>query len=110
MIYYFKALKSPVDTKPKNALIPRSISRRRPWLCPDAALLRSRQKGILILLTEIMEGNNGREKNKNNFNYDYFILLKLCFDIAGGLINDMFGSQRLLKMCLLIVLTANRLT
>lgn len=40
----------------------------------------------------------------------YFILLKLCFDIAGGLINDMFGSQRLLKMCLLIVLTANRLT
>lgn len=62
------------------------------------------------LLTEIMEGNNGREKNKNNFNYDYFILLKLCFDIADGLISDMFGSQRLLKMCLLIVLTANRLT
>lgn len=62
------------------------------------------------LLTEIMEGNNGREKNKNNFNYDNFILLKLCFDIADGLISDMFGSQRLLKMCLLIVLTANRLT
>ena len=100
-------MKSPVDTKPKNALIPRSISRRRPWLCPDAALLRQRQKGILILLTEIMEGNNGSDKN---FNYDYFILLKLCFDIADGLINDMFGSQRLLKMCLLIAVTANRLT
>lgn len=73
MIYYFKALKSPVDTKPKNALIPRSISRRRPWLCPDAALLRSRQKGILILLTEIMEGNNGSDKN---FNYDLFYFIK----------------------------------
>ena len=62
---------------------------------PRAALPSLTQKGILILLTQVMEGNNGRDKNSN---YDFFPLPKHGFNISVGLIYDVFRSQ-LLKMC-----------
>ena len=58
MIYYFKAIKSLVDTKAKNSLTPYpapSISEATAAR-PRAALpFYAAQKGILILLTEVVE-------------------------------------------------------
>lgn len=55
MIYYFKAIKSPVDTEAKNSLTSypaRPISEATAAR-PRAALPCATQKGILILLTEV---------------------------------------------------------
>lgn len=68
MIYYIEAMKSLVDTNVKNSLTSypahpiaeATVVRRR------AAL--SLTKSILILLTEAVGGNNGKDKN---FNYDF---------------------------------------
>lgn len=91
-------MKSLVDTKPKNSLTsyPAQHISEATMAKPGDALPCMTQKGILILLTKVMEGNNGRDKNCN---YDFFPLSKHCFNIADGLIDDMFGSQLLSKIC-----------
>lgn len=68
MIYYFNAIKSLVDTKAKNSLT--SYPERA--ICAAAAARPSLpftplKKGILILLTELVEGNNGKDKNSNYY-------------------------------------------
>lgn len=53
MIYCFKAIKSPVDTQPKNSLT--SYPAQHIYsLAQDPLPSHSTQKGILILLTEVM--------------------------------------------------------
>lgn len=96
MIYYFKAIKSPVDTKAKNSLTSYPVEpiSEATTARPRAALPYVTQKGILILLTEVGEGNNGKDKNSN---YDFF-LAKHCFSMTDCMINDTLGSQLLLKM------------
>lgn len=42
----------------------------RPTQLHRAALPYATQKGIFILLTEVVEGNNGKDKNSN---YDFFL-------------------------------------
>lgn len=71
MIYYFKAIKSLVDIKAKNSLTsyPAQSISEATAARPRAALPYVTQKGILILLTEVVEGNNGKDKNSN---YDFF--------------------------------------
>ena len=75
MIYYFKAIKSLVDTKAKNSLTsyPAQPISEATAARPSAALPYVTQKGILILLTEVVEGNNGKDKNSN---YDFFLWLQ----------------------------------
>lgn len=105
MIYYFKAIKSHVDTKAKNTLasfIRRSLSRRPPRLGPELPLPYVTLKGILILLTEVGEGNNGKDKNSN---YDFFS----GFSMTDCMINDTFGSQLFFKMSEVIPSAPNRL-
>lgn len=94
MIYCFKGIKSPVDTKAKNSLTsyPAQAISKATAAQPRAALPDVTQKGILILLTEVAAGNNGRDKNSN---YDFFSLAKHRFSMADGMINDTFGSQSL---------------
>lgn len=66
MIYYFKAIKSLVDIKKKakeltHSLSGRRISLRLPSARPRGALpCDSKEGGILILLTELVKGNNGK--------------------------------------------------
>lgn len=58
MIYYFKAIKSLVDTKAKNSLTsyPAPSISEATAARPRAALpFYAAQKGILILLTEVVE-------------------------------------------------------
>lgn len=93
MIYYFKAIKSLVDTKAKNSLTsyPAPSISEATAARPRAPLPSATQKGILILLTEVVGGNNGKDKNSN---YDFFS----AFSMTDCMINDTFGSQLLLKM------------
>lgn len=74
MIYYFKAIKSLVDTKAKDSLTPYPVQPISAATAarPRAALPCVTQKGILILLTEVVEGNNEKDKNSN---YDLFFFL-----------------------------------
>lgn len=97
MIYYFKAMKSLVDTKEKNSLpsYPAQTISEATMFQPRAALSYVTQKGILILLTEVVGGNNGKDKNSH---YDFFFLCQCCFCMSDCLINDIFGKQLLLKM------------
>lgn len=65
MIYYFKAIKSPVDIKKAKELTHflsrRRLSPRLPFARPRGALpCDSKKRGILILLTELAQGNNGK--------------------------------------------------
>lgn len=65
MIYYFKAIKSPVDIKKAKELTHflsgRRLSLRLPSARPRGApLCDSKKGGILILLTELVQGNNGK--------------------------------------------------
>lgn len=71
MIYYFKAIKSLVDTKAKNSLTsyPAESISEATVARPRATLPYVTQKGILILLTEVVDRNNGKDKNSN---YDFF--------------------------------------
>ena len=71
MIYYFKAIKSLVDTNAKDSLTsyPAQPISEATAARPRAALPYVTQKGILILLTEVVEGNNEKDKNSN---YDFF--------------------------------------
>lgn len=65
MIYYFKAMKSLVDTKAKNSLssYPAQHISEATVFRPRAALSYGTQEGILILLTEVVGRNNGKDKN-----------------------------------------------
>lgn len=66
MIYCFKAIKSPVDTKPKNSLT--SYPAQHIYSSGDTQPPpHLTQKGILILLTEVMGENNGIDKNGDDF-------------------------------------------
>lgn len=100
MIYYFKAIKSLVDTKAKNSLTSypaESISEATAAWPAAALLFFETQKGILMLLTEREKGNNGKDKN-SNYNFFFPFLAQLCFSMTDCMINDTFGSQLLLKM------------
>lgn len=100
MIYYFKAIKSLVDTKAKNSL----TSYQAPSISeataarPTAALpFYAAQKGILILLTEVVEEIMEKIKTPIMI-FFFFYLAKLCFSMTDCMINDTFGRQLLLKM------------
>lgn len=99
MIYYFKAMKSLVDTKAKNSLssYPAPPISEATVVRPSAALSNGTQKGFLILLTEVAGGNNGKDKNSN---YDFFSLSlwQRCFCMTDCVINDIFEKWLLLKM------------
>lgn len=97
MIYYFKAIKSLVDTKAKNSRTSYPVEpiSEATTAQPRATLPYVTQKGILSLLTEVVEENNGKDKNSN---CDFFFLAKHCFSMTDCMINDTFGSQLLLKM------------
>lgn len=95
MIYYFDAIKSLVDTKAKNSLT--SYPERA--ICEATAArpsLHAAQKGILILLTELVEGNNGKDKNSNYYFFPLFPWQSFA-SMTDCMINDTFPSQ-LLKM------------
>lgn len=76
MIYYLKAIKSLVDTKAKNSLTSYPVqSISEATAAPLCSPFYVTQKGILILLTELVEGNNGKDKNSN---YDFFFWQSLA--------------------------------
>lgn len=90
MIYYFKAIQSPVDTEERNSLTfypAEVIYLGKP---PPLHFLR-RLKRAFWLLTEVVEGNNGKDKN---FNYDFFFffLAMHCFSMTDCMINDIWKS------------------
>lgn len=100
MIYYFKAIKSLVDTKAKNSLTsyPASSISEATATRPRAALpFYAAQKGILILLTEVVEEIMEKIKTPIMIFFSFYPA-KLCFSMTDCMINDTFGRQLLLKM------------
>lgn len=91
MIYYFKAIKSLVDTKAKNSLCPYPARHISQAGAAQSGFPYETQKGILILLTEVVEGNNGKDKTTN---YEFFP----SFSMTDCMINDTSGSQLFLEM------------
>lgn len=96
MIYYFNAIKSLVDTKAKNSLTSYPAAGYLRGHCGPAFPLRRSKKGILILLTELVEGNNGKDKN-SNYNSPPPFCWQSFASMTDCMINDTFPS-RLSKM------------